>query len=129
MTNPDISNSRRRAYFWTRWMATFKVGRDVEPASTASGRDHSRTSGHSPMSIGAQWLRLAGIVSKAIERAQQANECHRAATRQIDLAQYALSSLVDELSAVMTIRGHRPMAVVHVFEPSAQRPARQALAA
>jgi hypothetical protein len=63
-----------------------------------------------------QWDFLTGIVMGAVYRSNEAARCHAAATQQIDLAHYALMSLVDELSAVMDMGDRvRRRATVHVL--------------
>lgn len=81
------------------------------------------------ISLAAQWQRLTDTLTQSIDRAEQAQQLQAAATRQLDLAQYAMTTLMDELSAVMTVPGRRASAVVHRFEPLALRPVDQALAA
>jgi hypothetical protein len=63
-----------------------------------------------------QWAKLSGILHNAIESASAARTLQGAAGQQIDLAQYALSALVDELSAVMLMPGRRAGgATLHLF--------------
>jgi hypothetical protein len=63
-----------------------------------------------------QWAFLTDIVMGAVSRSNEAARCHAAATQQIDLAHYALMSLVDELSAVMDMGDRvRRRATVHVL--------------
>ena len=82
------------------------------------------------LSLAEQWIRLTGVLSTAISGAQNAGQLQAAATQQLDLAQYALSTLMDELAAVMTVPGRREPASVHVLETaSAARSVSQALAA
>lgn len=79
-----------------------------------------------------QWSRLSEIVIGAASRAEEASRCQASATLQLDLAQYALSSLVDELSAVMDMGGRRRRATIHVLGVSSQtlaRPIGDAIAA
>lgn len=77
------------------------------------------------LTLSEQWNHIATIVTGAASRAEEAARCHASATLQLDLAQYALTSLVDELSAVMDVGGRRRRATVHVFgisPPSSSRP-------
>jgi hypothetical protein len=79
------------------------------------------------LTISEQWSHISGIITGAASRAEEATRCHASATLQLDLAQYALTSLVDELSAVMDVGGRRRRATVHVLEiapPSPPRPTR-----
>lgn len=63
-----------------------------------------------------QWNSLSDIIKGAFFSAEEATRCHKSAALQLDLAQYALSSLVDELSAVMDVGGRRREATVHVLD-------------
>ena len=81
------------------------------------------------ITLAGQWQALSGTLSQAIGRAEQAHVLQAAATRQLDLAQYGLSTLMDELSAVMIVPGRRESAMVHRFEPLAPLVSNQALAA
>ncbi|MEQ1653677.1 MAG: hypothetical protein ABL897_14410 [Hyphomicrobium sp.] len=54
-----------------------------------------------------QWSKLSSILNASIGGAVAAHDMQSAATRQLDLAQYGLTTLVDELSAVMSIPGRR----------------------
>jgi hypothetical protein len=77
------------------------------------------------LTISEQWDRISGIIVGAASRAEEATRCHASATQQLDLAQYALTSLVDELSAVMDLGGRRRRGTVHVLgiaPPSPPRP-------
>lgn len=85
------------------------------------------------LSLADQWNRLSDIVMGAAQQAEDATRCHVSATQQLDLAQYALSSLVDELAAVMDMGERvRRRATVHVLglasSPSL-RPTGEAIAA
>jgi Asp/Glu/hydantoin racemase len=75
-----------------------------------------------------QFARVAGVVSSAIETVTDVNRRQAAVAQQLDLAQYALNSLSDELSAVMSVPGWRERAPVYRFEPVPVR-AQSALAA
>jgi hypothetical protein len=84
------------------------------------------------LTIAEQWTYISDIVVGAASRAEEAARCHASATLQLDLAQYALSSLVDELSSVMDVGGRRRLATVHVLgiTPSpSPRPIGDAIAA
>lgn len=76
-----------------------------------------------------QWARLSAILSSAISRADDAGRRQIAATQQLDLAQYALSRLSDELAAVMIVPGRRDRAPVYRFEVAAPRQLDRAIAA
>ena len=68
------------------------------------------------LTLAEQWVRLSDIVLGAASRAEEAARCHAAATQQLDLAHYALNSLVDELAAVMDMGARvRRRATVHVL--------------
>ncbi|MBA2126252.1 hypothetical protein DLM45_08450 [Hyphomicrobium methylovorum] len=86
------------------------------------------------LSLSEQWDRLATIVRGAVTRAEDAGRAHASAALQIDLAQYALISLVDELAAVMDVGDRRRRSNVHVLElqptpPMTPRPFGDAIAA
>ena len=76
-----------------------------------------------------QWSRVSGVLTNAIAGAREAGQLQFAATRQLDLAQYALYTLRDELSAVMSVPGRREPASVHVLDANPSRAVVQALAA
>ncbi|AGK59841.1 hypothetical protein HYPDE_40863 [Hyphomicrobium denitrificans 1NES1] len=80
-----------------------------------------------------QWGYLSDTIKGALSRAEEATRCHTSAALQLDLAQYALTSLVDELSAVMDVGGRRRPATVHMLDlqppPFAPRPFGDAIAA
>lgn len=68
------------------------------------------------LTLADQWNRLSEIVMGAAQQAETATRCHASATQQIDLAQYALASLIDELSSVMDMGDRvRRRATVHVL--------------
>lgn len=81
------------------------------------------------LSAAAQWARVTDVVSTAIAGAKSAVELQSSATQQLDLAQYGLSTLMDELSAVMAVPGRRERAQVFRLEPVTAQPASHALAA
>jgi hypothetical protein len=85
-----------------------------------------------------QWSALSKVLTSAVVGAEEAGRLQKAATQQLDLAQYGISMLVDELSAVMTVAGRRDrLATLYVLGNSANgaasnagpRSAGQALAA
>jgi hypothetical protein len=80
-----------------------------------------------------QWNLLSDIIKGAFVSAEEATRCHKSAALQLDLAQYALISLVGELSAVMDVGGRRRAATVHVLDvqppPAPLRPFDDAIAA
>lgn len=76
-----------------------------------------------------QWNRLAEIIRTAAWRADEATRCQTAAAVQLDLAQYGLTTLVDELSAVMDMQGRRRRATVHVLGVMPPRTLGDAIAA
>jgi hypothetical protein len=80
-----------------------------------------------------QWNFLSDIIKGAFSSAEEASRCHKSAAMQLDLAQYALTSLVDELSAVMDVGDRRREATVHVLDvqppPVAPQPLDDAIAA
>lgn len=63
-----------------------------------------------------QWAKLNGILARAVGGAAAAGQLQASATQQLDLAQYGLTTLLDELSAVMTIPGRKGRsASLHLF--------------
>lgn len=63
-----------------------------------------------------QWAKLNGILARAVGGADAARQLQASATQQLDLAQYGLTTLVDELSAIMTIPGRQSRtATLHVI--------------
>ena len=84
-------------------------------AAVRSPREAPRSSEPRRLSLSEQWHRLSEIIMGAASRAEEATRCHASATLQLDLAQYALASLVDELSAVMDVAGRRRGATLHVL--------------
>jgi hypothetical protein len=81
------------------------------------------------MTLAEQWNRLAAIIKTAVSRADEATRCQAAAAVQLDLAQYGLTTLVDELSAVMDMQGRRRRATVHVLDVTPPRVLDDAIAA
>jgi len=85
------------------------------------------------LGLAEQWGHLSDTITQALSRAEEATRCHTSAALQLDLAQYALTSLVDELAAVMDVGGRRQRATVHIFDvqppPVAPRPFGDAIAA
>ncbi len=88
----------------------------------SSAKEMPRQSEPRRLSLAEQWSQISGIVMGAATRAEEATRCHASATLQLDLAQYALTSLVDELSAVMDVGGRRRRATVHVLGVAPRRP-------
>lgn len=69
-----------------------------------------------PMTLTEQWSKISSILVSAVDGARVATDMQCAATQQLDLAQYGLITLVDELSAVMALPGRRSRtATVHAF--------------
>lgn len=83
------------------------------------------------LTLAEQWSKIAAVLVSSVDGARAATEMQSAATQKIDLAQYGLITLVDELSAVMTMPGRsRRTATVHTFGYSEARTSSgQALAA
>jgi predicted amidohydrolase len=54
-----------------------------------------------------QWSSVSAVLEASVAGAEEAHKLQTAATQLLDLAQYGISTLVDELSAVMTIPGRR----------------------
>lgn len=91
-----------------------------------SGRDavapqQSVSQGCRPMSLADQWSRVTSVLVQSVDAARVATEMQSAATQQLDLAQYGLITLMDELSGVMTIPGRRTRsATVHAFNSAVE---------
>ena len=99
------------------------ITRDSEKSDVLLGLEPRR------LTLAEQWTRLGDIVKGAMLSADEAAHCHASAAMQLDLAQYALTSLVDELSAVMDVGGRRKRANVYVLEILSPRPVGSAIAA
>lgn len=78
----------------SRPASSFPVAK--RPATTAAS-----------LTVADQWSKLSQILNASIGGAVAAHDMQSAATRQLDLAQYGLTTLVDELSAVMALPGRR----------------------
>ena len=76
-----------------------------------------------------QWERLSDVVSGAIASAKSARDLQAGAAQQLDLATYALYTLFDDLTSVMSEPLVREAAVVHRLQPKGQRQRSAALAA
>jgi hypothetical protein len=114
-----------------RWLATAFAARTVDPRSPSKAKAsrHTTSQSHGRLDAAAQWAKISSVLGEAGVRAREAASLQATATRQLDLAQYGLITLRDELSAVMAMPSRRDGAVVHVFA-AAQMPVRgQALAA
>ena len=87
-------------------------------ARVAPGEASSKRPGVEPrlLTIAEQWNRLASVITSAGAKVEIAARCHASAALQLDLAQYALTSLVDELANVMDVQGRRRRGTVHVLE-------------
>ena len=99
-----------RAFGWIRGAVNSRdlvPSRDIETAPYTEPRR---------LTLAEQWNSLSEIIKGAASRAEEATRCHTSAAMQLDLAQYALTSLVDELSAVMDVGGRRRRATVHVLD-------------
>jgi hypothetical protein len=114
------------------------IFRDVARLGCAPGLQWTGNSGTAQMSsrieprritLAEQWAKLTAIIKGAASRAEEATRCHSAAALQLDLAQYGLTTLVDELSAVMDMQGRRRRATVHILGVTPPRPVADAIAA
>ena len=118
--------------FAAKWAGIFGSVRGLAIAKSraASVKLGPATGQSRHLSVAEQWLRLSGVVSGAIRGAHTASQLQVAATQQLDLAQYGLSTMVDELAAVMALPGRRDKkASVHILETAPTRAGKQALAA
>jgi hypothetical protein len=74
-----------------------------------------------------QWLALSRVLTSAVVGAEEAGRLQKAATQQLDLAQYGISTLVDELTGVMTMAGRRDrLATLYVLGAGVSGAASQA---
>ncbi len=88
----------------------------LTPAWRSSAR---RETTPSPRTPAQQWVRLSAVLTTAVSGAEQARKLQGAATQQLDLAQYGISTLLDELSAVMKVSNRRESkATLHVLGSS-----------
>ena len=80
-----------------------------------------------------QWSRLTSVISAGLSSAESAQGLQTAAEEQLDAAQYALKSLIGDLSGILVVsRETLPAsAVVHRLPPTvrARAPRKSALAA
>jgi Spy/CpxP family protein refolding chaperone len=60
-----------------------------------------------PLAAADQWARLSHVLTRAVTGAEQAQTLQTAALQQLDLAQYGVSTLIDELSVVMNLSGRQ----------------------
>lgn len=81
------------------------------------------------LSAAQQWDKVSGVLTAAIGSATNARELQASAAQQLDLATYALYTMFDELSAVMSEPLLREAASVHHLTPRLRRVPAQALAA
>ncbi len=72
------------------------LGFDAKPLAHLASRPSSEL-----LSNEAQWARVTGIVSRAIEGAGSVERWQRTAEEQLDAAAYAITGLLDELGPVM----------------------------
>ncbi len=67
-----------------------------KPATTVFG-------GGGKLSSDEQWRKISNVVSTAVDSARNAHACQVYASERLDSADYALLTLIDELSAVMPV--------------------------
>ncbi len=107
------------------------AGKPPLEAMAAAETAPFRSAAVTPKRIGpaAQWARLNEVIGSAVASATSATQKQATATQKLDLAQYGLLTLMDDLAAVMTVPGRRERAtVVRLTQPSGSI-ADQALAA
>lgn len=111
--------------FCKMWFATLWAAR--RPFTSNTARNFQTTKA---MSLSQQWAMIAGLLSEAGRAADEARQLHKIATQQLDLAQYGLITMREELAAVMAISSRRDKtAAVHLFEPASGMLQPHALAA
>ena len=100
---------------WIWLSAGRRLARPVTPPARAKLTRAAARSTGGRLDAAAQWAKLSTVLVEAGERARQAAVLQATATRQLDLAQYGLITIRDELSAVMALPSRRDTVVVHVF--------------
>ena len=102
-----------------KWRFLAKVRAQFShPAPVATGHSASFTSQatlqkpvershNSPLqlTLADQWTKISSVLVRSVEGASAIKDMQSAATQQLDLAQYGLSTLIDELAAVMAMPG------------------------
>jgi hypothetical protein len=110
-----------------RGMVSLRSGTKVRTPEIAAPREPRR------LTLVEQWAAISEIVKNAVMGAEEAMRCHKSAAMQVDLAQYALVSLVDELAAGKDKGERLSRANVHVLDiplpPMPPRPFDDAIAA
>lgn len=116
-----------------RFFAWIRDARRIWPAATTQKTNMAVSIEPRRLTFVEQWAYLSDTIKGTLSRAEEATRCHASAALQLDLAQYALTSLVDELAAVMDVGGRRRPANVHLLDlqppPLAPRPFGDAIAA
>lgn len=74
---------------------------------SSARRGAARLKQPSPLAAADQWAKLSNVLNRAVTGAEQAQTLQTAALQQLDLAQYGVSTLIDELSAVMKLSGRQ----------------------
>jgi hypothetical protein len=113
----------------TRFFGWIRHARPIWDAAKPQKSDSADYVEPQHLTFAEQWSHLSDTIKGALSCAEDATRCHASAALQLDLAQYALSSLVDELSAVMDVGGRRRPANVHMLDFQPPRPFGDAIAA
>lgn len=119
-----LSALRSTARSYLRRMPMKAANDSVANDSAAVGGAAKSVAAPRALNIAEQWSRLSGILTTAISGSETVREMQAAATQQLDLAQYGITTLVDELAAVMALPGYEGprqsrLATVHAFSYAA----------
>ena len=117
------------AAVYGRLLALFAVNRRPFQQPVVHNARRSARASNGRLTASLQWSKVSEILSQSGQRAREAAALQAAAMRQIDLAQYGLITLRDELSAVMTLASRRDTAVVQLFGAVQPQSREHALAA
>jgi hypothetical protein len=102
--------AERRVGVAVRWYRDLLLGRGRALAGFGDGITAAGVAFEAaqPVTLAAQWERVAGQVAARAELARQAGDLQAAAAEQVDAAGYALKELLAELEGVMTLPGPVP---------------------
>lgn len=90
--------------------------RAYQVSDVASAQSSLKPAHRAPLTGAEQWSRLTQILSGASAGVHSAQRLQDGATQKLDLADYGLTTLIDELSAVMTVPGRKSrQSTVHVM--------------
>lgn len=116
----ELSRAANARLYVARTAAPARVSPAAKPVAIARPQPVARA-----MTREEQFARLARVVESALESGREAASCHATAGRQLDLAQYGLSTLLKELRDVMALPERPAAATLHPIVPTPRQPARQ----